>query len=139
MKTIILSLFISTLAFGSDEPLHHLKTVNAVIAKAAVASYNEGHYRYIQNGQLVEAQDVDTSKASCVLESGKMKFNTQVSYKLQETRSLDIDAEVGEIELTFETGSNDPDSYFQIYCFQGTPNATLDTAREGLQAVFEID
>lgn len=143
MKTLIsltaLSFVFSLNSFAADEPGHHLKTLNAEVAKEAVASYSEGHYRFIQDGRLIEAQEVDESRPSCVLESGKMNFNVQVSYRLESSRSLDVEGESGEIELNFETQSSNPDSYFQIYCFQSNPGANLETAREGLKSVFEIE
>lgn len=142
MKKIILAtliLFAFTKAtLAADEPVYHLKTLQAEIAKAAVLSYNEGHYRYLQGGQLIEAFNVDESKASCIVETGHMLFNPDTSYVLESARSLDVDAESGEIELNFKPESENVDAYFQIYCFQSAPAATLDTAREGLKNIFEI-
>ena len=142
MKTIITPLFILFLScsvFAADETVHHLKAVNVDIGKAAFASYSEGHYRYIQGGKLVEAYEVDETQPSCILEAGRISFDPEVVYALESTRSLDVDGEQGEIELNFETRSSDPDSYFQFYCFQNTVGATLDTAREALKSVFEIE
>lgn len=136
MKKIILLLCVSFQALADDGPVH-LLTVNPEIAKAAFASYSEGHYRYIQGGKLIEAFEVDESKATCIVEAGKMLLDTEAAYVLESTRSLD-DLDAGEIELNFETRSVDPDSYFQIYCFQDGASADLDTARKGLKSVFEL-
>lgn len=136
MKKIILILSFSVPLMAADEKVH-LITVNAEVAKAAFASYQGGHYRFIQDGKLIEAFEVDESKPSCILEGGKMTFDAELAYVLESSRSLD-DGEAGEIELNFETQSADPDSYFQIYCFQNTAGANIDTAREGLKTIFEI-
>ncbi len=144
MKTIhsLFAFFLSNVlcaSFAFSDTAHHLVTVNPELAKAAIFSYREGHFRYIQSGQLIEASDVDDAIPSCILETGKMLFNTEAAYLLESTRSLDVDGEQGEIELNFETQSSDPESYFQIYCFQSTSGATLDTAREAMKTVFEIN
>ena len=70
-------------------------------------------------------------KPSCMLKIGKVTFKPEMSYVLESTRSLDAASESREIELNFETPLSDPDSYLPIYCYQGKPAATLDTAREG--------
>lgn len=136
MKKIIFILCVSLSALAVEGSVH-LVTVNPEIAKAAIASYKDGHYRYLQDGKLIEAFEVDESKATCIVEAGKMLFDTAAAYVLESTRSLD-DGEAGEIELNFETQSADPDSYFQIYCFQDHSGANLETAREGLKSVFEL-
>lgn len=133
---ILVSIF--SLLSLAEEPVLHLKTLNAEFAKAAVLSYSEGHFRFIQEGKLIEASDVDAEKASCILETGKFIFNPDALYKLESTRQLDVDEESGEIELNFETQSADSESYFQMYCYQGAPSANLDTAREALKNIFEI-
>lgn len=137
MKTIliVLSLSFSTIA---AEPAKYLTTLNAEVAKAAFASYKEGHFRFIQDARLLEAYEVDERRPSCIVEAGKMTFNTDSAYVLESTRSLDVDGGEGEIELNFETKSADPDAYFQIYCFQDDSSTSLETAREGLKEVFEI-
>lgn len=132
-------LFISTFAFAETDAVYHLKTVNIEVAKAAFTSYSEGHFRFIQDGQLIEAYDVDQSKPSCTLQSGKMNFDPTFIYKLESTRSLDPDTESGEIELNFATYSDDPESYFQMYCFQDAPGANIETAKEALKTIFEIE
>jgi hypothetical protein len=139
MKTFVVIYFFifPTLSFASEA--YHLTSVNREIAKAAVESYSQGHYRFIQDGKIIETPEVDESKPACILETGKMKFDPDESYELLESRSLDVDADSGEIELTFETKSTDPDSFFQIYCYQATSGATIDTAREGLKGVFELN
>jgi hypothetical protein len=143
MKTNILNLALPMILLFSlhafaDEPSHHLITINAAVAKAAAASYAQGFYRFIQNGKLIESSDVDDATPLCMLEAGKFEFNPELSYELESMRNLDPDTETGEIELNFKTQSADPDAYFQIYCFQATAGANLDTAREGLKTVFEI-
>lgn len=135
---VILFGFLGSQTILADESVHRLITVDPEVAKAAAKSYGDGNFRFIQDGQLIEAYQVDESKPSCILEMGKMLFNPELKYKLESVRSLDADSETGEIELNFETASSDPDSYFQIYCYQGTPGADLDTAREGLKSVFQI-
>ena len=135
MKKIIFILSFSLSAMAAD--VQHLTTINAEVAKAAFASYKDGHYRYIQNGQLIEAFEVDESSPSCILEAGKMNFDPEATYALTSSRSLDND-EGGEIELSFETQSANPDSYLDIYCFQNEAGANTETARSGLKSVFEI-
>lgn len=138
MKIFFLIICISVSALAADEPTQRLITVNAEVAKAAFFSYKEGHYRFIQEGKLIEAFEVDEAKPSCILEGGHMTFDVEVNYALQSTRSLD-DGEAGEVELNFETQSADPDSYFQMYCFQNTTGANLGTARAALKSVFKIE
>jgi hypothetical protein len=142
MKNIIyffmLSYFFTNSVQATAPAIQQLRVINPMVAQAAVESYTQGHYRYIQEGQLVQASNVNQEKPSCVLESGKMTLNPKSTYALQLARSLDVDGQAGEIELTFETQSKDPNAYFQIYCFQATPGATLETAREGLKSVFTI-
>jgi hypothetical protein len=116
-----------------------LKTTNAEVALAAVQSYAEGHYRYIQDASLLEADQVDQSRPSCILESNHMSFHPQKNYRLLAARSLDIEGDQGEIELTFETHTENADAYFMFYCFQNAVGATLDTARSALKGVFQID
>lgn len=137
MKKFIFILCFSLQTLAVDGPLH-LVTVNPEIAKAVFASYSEGHYRFLQGGNLIEAYEVDESIPSCIVQASKMLLDTEAAYALEETRSLD-DGDAGEIELSFETRSADPDSYFTIYCFQNGAGATIDTAREGLKSVFELN
>ena len=136
MKKILIILCFSLPALAVDESLH-LVTINAEVAKAAFASYHEGHYRFLQGGKLIEAFEVDESLPSCMVQGGKMLLNTDAAYALEASRSLD-DGEAGEIELSFETQSADPEAYFTIYCYQDGSGTTIETAREGLKSVFEL-
>jgi hypothetical protein len=138
MKKIILLLSISISAWATNKPVEHLITVNAEIAKLAFAANQEGRFVFIQNGQLIDGSEADESSPTCILQGGHMTFDPNKTYALISYRSLDIPDESGQIELNFETHSTDPESYFDIYCFQATSGTDLNTAREGLKSVFEL-